>query len=354
MLCFLKDMGIRMKNKGNIRGKQCLFIAIGIIILICSLIMVNNILEYKSPHGVNQARAFYLQPRNSIEVLAVGSSHVHCAVNTAELWDKYGIAAFDYSAAEQPLWTSYYYLKEAYKYQSPKVVLLDVFSPARFKEDYHYKWAEESIYGMRLSKNKLDMLGVTIEGDKIKQYFPGFYQYHNRYENLNKSDFENVFGNLKEKKAFKGFTPAFNRADQSSEFDGWEELSDYELSEKSEEYLNKIIALTKENNSSLYIIVIPYNMDERDNITYRKIQEISENEGVYFIDFNRYMDEMGLDKSQDFNDPSHLNYWGSQKFSDYLGKILLEKEALNDYRSTGGYESWNDNLQNILEQTLGK
>ena len=64
----------------------------------------------------------YWQPENAIDVVMMGTSHVHCGVNTAFLWEKYGIASYDYSGAEQPLWMTYFYLKELYKYQTPKVV----------------------------------------------------------------------------------------------------------------------------------------------------------------------------------------------------------------------------------------
>ena len=86
----------------------------------------------------------------------MGSSHVHCGINTGELYENYGIEAYDFSAAEQTLWETYHYLIEAYKYQEPKVVVLDVFSVARFREDYHYHWMEESFFGFRPSYNKIN------------------------------------------------------------------------------------------------------------------------------------------------------------------------------------------------------
>ena len=166
-----------------------------VILLLVSFWIVSNVMQIKSPHGINQTRAFYEQKRNTIDVLAVGSSHVHCGINTQRLWEEYGIAAYDFSAAEQPLWITYYYLQEAYKYQSPKVVVLDVFAPARFKEDYHYKWLEESVYGLRLSKNKLDMINVSIEAERQDEYFPSFFTYHNRYVDMNKEDLDSEIKN---------------------------------------------------------------------------------------------------------------------------------------------------------------
>lgn len=324
-----------------------------VVALVLSLWVVRNILEIKSPHGINQTRAFYEQKKDTVDVLCVGSSHVHCGINTATLWDDFGIAAYDFSAAEQPLWITYHYLLEAYKTQSPKLVVLDVFSPARFKDDYHYKWLEESVYGMKFSRNKLDMLKVSVEEDKLKEYFPSFLTYHSRYADPNREDIVNIFGSHKQKSISKGYTPGFEIIDQSEKFGGWEELDDYHLTDKSREYLGKIIELTREHGSELCIIVVPYNFDERDNITYSEIAEIAEKNSIEFINFNELIDDVGIDKRTDFNDHTHLNYGGSVKFTEYLGQIVSYEYGKDgimvDRRNTKGYESW-DEFSMLIDQ----
>ncbi|MCR5798566.1 MAG: hypothetical protein K6G69_00660 [Lachnospiraceae bacterium] len=333
-----------MKIKGWLMGIAAL------LVTLLSLWVVQNVMEYKSPHGINQARAFYEQPKEKIDVLAVGSSHIHCGLNTGTLWSEYGLAAFDLSAAEQPFWITYYYLEDAYKYQSPEVVILDLFSAARFKEDYHYPWIRESIYGMKFSGTKFDMLEAAVEPEYRKDYFPAFLSYHNRYVDMNKEDLYNIFGNHRQKREFKGFTPGFIIADQSEPFGGWDELEDYSLTPKSEEYLRKIIELTKEHDSKLMLIVVPYNADERDNITYDRIKEIANEENVWFYNFCDDLDEIGIDRAVDFNDHTHLNYWGSVKFSSYMGRILREEFKVNDRRGEAGYDSWDANAEKLLNE----
>ena len=131
----------------------------GGIFLCLVLLLLNNlnrVLCVKSPHGVDQTRYLYVQPKNKIDVLFLGSSHVHCNVNTQLLWDEYGMAAYLMTGAEQPLWNSYYNLKEALKNQKPKLVVLDMFCPSRFYDDFQPGWADENLDGMRISLNKLE------------------------------------------------------------------------------------------------------------------------------------------------------------------------------------------------------
>ncbi len=336
-----------MKNKRLYKGLSRSVLVIMIIVTIYFLVRV---LSLKSPHGIDQLDGIYCQPKQSIAVAALGTSHVHCGINTGVLWKEFGIPAYDYSGAEQPLWMTYYYLKELYKYQTPEVILLDLYAPARFKEDYQYEWMGENIWAMQFSLNKLQALLVSVELHQIDNYFPSFMVYHSRYDDLEEADFQNFFWNEQDHVAFKGYTPYWNIRPQKKEM--LEETSKIEgagLTIKSEEYLRKIIQLTKEKESELVLIVIPYVETQSDKQTYAQIREIALEQDIAFIDFNESDKEIGLDYEADFNDESHLNYWGSCKFTRYLGNYLQEMLSCQLYEGED-YLSWDLNAELIEKE----
>lgn len=327
-------------------------IRIGFVLLfVVTIYFFSNILRVKSYHGINQIEGLYWQPEDTIDVVMMGSSHIHCNVNTALLWEEYGIAAYDYSGAEQPLWMTYHYLKELYKYQNPKAVVLDLYAPVRFKEDYQYDWIAENIYGMRFSINKLNMLAVSVEPTRLFQYFPSFLVYHDRYDDLEKEDFEHFFWDGEEKEAFKGYTPYWNRKPQ--EIPEVSESETGELSAKSEKYLRKIIDFMERKEGELILIAAPYVITKEDQSAYNRITQIAKEEGVTFINYNDYYEEIGLDFEKDFNDESHLNYWGSCKFTGYLGEFLSSCDNIQDRRGQEGFKSWDDNVKMIREELEG-
>ena len=116
-----------------------------LLFLAVSIYLITTVLRFKSPHGIDQKDGLYWQPEDSIDLVLLGSSHIHCGGNTVVLWEHYGIPAYDYSSAEQPLWMTYYYLQEFLKYQDPEIVFLDLYSPARFKPDYQYECSYRSL-----------------------------------------------------------------------------------------------------------------------------------------------------------------------------------------------------------------
>ena len=67
-----------------------------------------------------KVKGFYAEEENSLDFVFVGSSQMFTTVVPAVLWQEYGITSYDFGANEQPMYLSYYYIKEALKYQDPK------------------------------------------------------------------------------------------------------------------------------------------------------------------------------------------------------------------------------------------
>ena len=323
----------RLINKKRI-SKMIIFCAV----LIFILNVLTALLRPKTSHGIKQSLYMYSQPHNTIDVAFMGSSHVHCDINTKQIWEDYGIAGYNYSAAEQPLWITYYYLKELCKNQNPKLVVLDLYSPARYTEDYQYKWLADNLNGVRFSINKIKMVNSACESDRIFSYFPSFFNFHSRYDEIGVTDIKELFVSNNAKKAFKGYTPYTNIAEVD------EPNVDYtvvgELTPKSEEYLYKIIDYTKENDIDLYFIVAPYCVTTEDEAVYNKIKEIAADNDIKYTDDYYFIKAAGIDYSTDLNDLSHLNFNGSCKFSKVLADEIKKDFEIPDRRGNKKWESW--------------
>ena len=315
------------------------------LLTIITILYLNSVLSVKSWHGIDQARAMYVQPRNSIDVVMMGSSHIHCNIDTGVLWNHYGIAAFNYCAAQQPLWMTYHYLIEFCKYQTPKVVVIDLYSPALRKEDYQYDWINQSLYGMRFSLNKVQMLLASVERHRISEYFPSFFNYHDRYTELEPEEWLYPITMRDELMSFKGFTPYLNRVPQERPALTQDESGG--ISIKSEQYLKQIIEFTQARGIELFLIVSPYISNENEEYVFNRIEEIARDYRVHFRNMNYDYDEIGLDFDADFNDESHLNYWGAYKFTSFLGEELHTRFELPDRRGDPRYHSWQENFEEI-------
>ncbi len=334
------------------RNKIIQYISFLVLIaaLFGSYVFMDKLLSYKTEHGIRQARELYSQPRNTIDVVFLGSSHIHCDVNTALLWEKYGIAAYDYSAAEQPLWITYYYLREFCKYQNPSLVVLDMYSPARYKEDHHYDYLPDNVDGIRFSPDKIAMLWNSAAPDRILDFFPSIGSYHNRWWGVSSKDWEYVMMSRKERASFKGYTPYYLTDPQ--EEPAMEQKYSGGITLKSEIYLQKIIDYCKKHEINLFFIVSPYITTDEDELVYNRVHEIADMNGISFQSTNYFYNVMELDFDEDFNDVSHLNYRGSCKFTDYLGGEIKDMYEIPDRRGLERWESWDRHAEEIREAAL--
>ena len=328
--------------------KKKLTILFFAVLLSSSLWLANQVLSIKSGFGVKQAREMYIQPENTIDVVMMGSSHIHCNIDTALLWRTYGIAAYDYSGAEQTIWENYYYLQEFCKYQQPKLVVLDVFMPARFRNDYHLNWYIDNVLGMRFSLTKLKMMVVSCERGRILDYFPAFMAYHNRYGELTDEDFSYLTRSVYDRQSFKGFTPCFNVEPQPYPVIENPDAAGG-MTEKSRLYLQKIIDYTKEKGISLLLIATPYVTMDEDYKGFNDIARKAKENGILFDNANLKYEELGLDFGTDFNDYSHLNYLGEGKYTLYLGGLIKNCFDVPDRRGDERYESWDRHVAEIDE-----
>ncbi len=316
-----------------------------VVLTLVSLWYWDGVMCIKNDDGIEQAKAMYYQPKNTVDVVMMGSSHIHYDIDTGILWKKYGITSFDYSAAEQPLWITYHYLVEFCKYQDPKVVVLDLFSPALRNEDYQYDWLLPNVLGMRFSLNKLEMLNVSAEYFRIKDFFPSFAVYHGRFNDLTHQDFIYPFQSQMDLVNFKGYKPVIKVTPQQKPTITQQDSG--VLSIKSEIYLQKIIDYTQKNNIELFLIVTPYITNDDQELIYNRVKEIAHMNNIEFNSTNYDYDKIGLDFEKDFMDTSHLNYSGAGKFTEYLGNELKSRFELPDHRGDQTYESWEINYHEI-------
>ena len=319
-----------------------------LLALFVSYYAMDRVLSFKTSHGICQARDMYAQPADTVDVVFLGSSHIHCDVNTAVLWRDYGIAAYDYSAAEQPLWITYYYLQEICKYQHPKLVVLDLYGPARFKDDYQYYWLSENLNGFKFSMNKVNLLMASCEPAKYFDYVPSLVTYHMRYAELEKEDWDYLFESQSDRAAFKGYTPYFNVETQTEPTLG--DTNQGGLTSKSRKYLENIIEYCKDHDIELFLTVTPYITTFQDELVYNQVHDIANSYGIGFDSTNYSYSTMGIDFEKDFNDESHLNYYGSCKFTKYIADSIKANYDIPDRRGDERWESWDRNVEMIDQQ----
>ena len=327
-------------------------IAIKIIAFICIvatlLLLCNSALRFKYAEGIRQMNSFYEQEENSVDVLILGSSHAFMSFVPELLWENHGYSSYVLASAVQPIWLSYYYLEEALKTQSPKVIVLEAY---RFQEQNEYIKRVSTIkglYGMKWSKTKINAYRSMLpakgeEGGEegLKDTWMEFFNYHSRYSELSEADFLENYGDPAYE-YHKGATivDAVYSKKPTPDVDSFE-ISSVPLYEKTETYYRKLLELAASHDIPVLTVLAPMPTTAECYSRMLSAKAIAEEYGQTFIDYNDYYEELKIDFSKDIADQNgHLNKSGAEKFTTAVGQYLSEHYDVPDRRGDAKYESW--------------
>lgn len=278
--------------------------------------------------------------KDLVDVFFVGSSHVYCGIQPSALWRKKGIAAFDLSISGMDKESAYYTTKYEVSKFRPKVVVVDTFA---------LTYTGYAVEG-NLHRNMLQ-LPTSVESVSLVRTIPATKRekldyvlrvpyIHARYKELTRADFCN---DSRETNS-KGENVTFDNA-------GW--LGDIlpeapdeveELSAENKDWLDRFMALSKEEGFELVFVRLPYTSIPEHQKIYNGAAEYVHALGYDFIDFNKDVSIIDFSISE-FCDPTHLNTRGGIKVSEWLANYLSDKYQLEDHRKDVRYISWDKNAQ---------
>lgn len=320
-----------------------------LLLLGCVLGYVNRVLSVKDGDGIYNLKKFYELKDDTVDVLVLGSSHAFENINTGTLWDEHGIASFVLGGSVQPMWNTYYYLKEALKTQTPKLIVFEPYVLCFGKEYGDDPRIIKNTFGLKWSRDKIEDIMVSVPRERWAEFMLEYVQYHTRYSQLSEEDFLRDKGDVYYRD-WKGFgcnmeTMVCDKKDLS------QVTESYPMTEKTEEYFRKFMELANENNIPVLIITAPYAaVTEYEQQIYNGVKELAASYGADFINYNLLYDELGLDFSMDMADTSHLNYRGNRKFTSALGDYIAAHYSVPDRRGDEAYASWERNARYISAQ----
>lgn len=286
---------------------------------------------------------FYELPDNSVDVVFLGSSQTIMGLSPMELYAQYGISAYAFGTEEQPLYATYYWLREILRTQKPMAAVLDINELLHENSEASYRKAFDY---MHWSGVKWEAVKNHCEGDptlSLLNYVLPLGNYHSRWEELESQDFTYLTRDKTD--PCLGFVASSGTCEIP--YEGTEPEPEMEPETPAPEaalYLEKIIRLCQDQGISLILVKTPragWNSGKH-NLASQTAQDYH----IPFLDFNdpKLLEEMDFSYANDARDASHLNIYGAEKLGAYLGRYLFTQYEIPDRRG--------DPLYAHLEQLL--
>lgn len=304
---------------------------------------------------------FYKEPKNSLDVVYIGGSNVYVHFNSPLAYKEFGFTTGILAAGSQPFPLAKYLIKEAQKYQKPKLYVIDI---ARAADDVFYDGSiRETIDSMKFSQNRMDAINAVldyvnsdendefnIDKSKYVNYYYSILKYHNVYKSLTRA---HIFGN---KDLYKGyfFTVDQSRVKAQDEYDWIKDTK--ELSLEKEKVILDLLDYIKNNNLNVLFVIPARVFDEETIKGLNKVVSIIDKYGYKTINFNTLSD-FHVDFSKDFYHYAHLNINGSTKYTLYFAEYLNKNYNFIDHRNDKKYSSWDkefERFKNKYQSIVGK
>lgn len=306
--------------------------------------IVCRIFLYKDNNFYNYQN-YIRQDENSVDVIAMGSSHCIDAVDATALKEavkeKSGVEAsvFNLSVTGMRIEQIAYRLEEALKTQKPKLLIIETFSFAPMELGDEEVTRRYALDYMPLTPEKAKFIESHIEAGKSSFYLP-FIKYHTRWKELGKEDFLALSKRwVGEKGSLNGLAVG-DKPDYNKERDDYFE-QDFSLitecqepTAQQQDSIAHILKLAEENGSKVLFLSVPYKVQmdfpSTELIPYNNYikENYVDNEKVFLLDMNRIMDD--LDWSYDYmQDEGHVNNKGRELVTEYLSEYI--SSSLADY-----------------------
>ena len=257
------------------------------------------------------------------DIIFVGDCEVYENISPVTLWERYGITSYIRGSAQQLIWQSYYILEDTYRYETPKIVIYNVQSMI-YGEPQNEAYNRMTLDGLAFSSVKIDAIRASMtEEETLASYLFPLLRYHSRWSDLSAEDFRYWFH--RDTVSHNGYLMQTAIRPMES-LPAVKPLDDYTLPAVSFEYLDKMAELCRSKGTELILVkspsLYPHWYDEWD----AQITEYAQKNGLRYYNFLEASDEIGIDMQTDTYDMGmHLNVFGAEKYTDYLGGILQEE-----------------------------
>ena len=299
---------------------------IGLVVLIFITVFGYFLRPLDTDEAYSQVNTLHELPKDSIEVMVYGSSHAFRGVDVMEMYDKYGIGAYNYSWHWQRINTTRMFFKDSLDVQKPRVVLIEGYRTCEVLKDSDITG---EIYYARYVKNKNAVKEYlkSCFGDKLERYFSfyvPFYAFHANWSNMTADSFKPLSIDKNYRKNM-GFYPSQDV--YAAQISDYKDFKQEEMDEESKVVLDDIVSICKEKGIEVVFFTIPYQGEYK----YREaMKKYAAENGCVYLDLFELFNEAGLNENTDYSDYSHLNVNGAKKVGDFLGKYLVEHYELSD------------------------
>lgn len=276
-----------------------------------------------------------IKEEDPLDMIYIGGSAAFCYWLPLQAWNDYGFTSYDLGSTSMQAENILYLVKHALKYQDPELFVIGVRPFADYSNTGYEAGLRYTSDALDLGVDRLRLIKTYYDRRRMESDICSVYvdiaKHHSRYDLLSSPEAWELMDNKGE--------PLCKGANLISSYYYLDELPSSntgnrrELEPGASDTLYELLNFCQAKKLNVLFVVSPYILGQEYYELYNTMDDIITSYGFRFLNGNDYFEEMGLDISQDFSDKGHVNIFGAEKFTDYLGKYIMQNYGLPDRRA---------------------
>lgn len=310
-------------------------------VLIAILWLLSSLFNFQDLQITNRYKTFRKLEKNTVDAVLVGTSGMDRYWIGPKAYEEYGLTVYPLSCDQQAGWLMKNVLEEAKRKQDISLAIIDM---RPFLVSYKNGTQKQENSSRRVldelpffSLNRLDAVRTTLEVMELADpegehsalsYYLPFVKYHSQWENksyrLNEDDekFQPYFGyfvrNTVSTRCMTSF-PVTEKTDEKAALDPIAEKALYELLE----YLDK-------QEYEVLFLNTPHYHKESESMKLNTVKAILDERGYAYKSYD--VEDGTFNLQAEFYNDGHVNYYGSERFTELFAQYLKENYDLPDRR----------------------
>lgn len=278
---------------------------------------------------------FYDEPKDTLDVVYVGSSVVFASWVSPVAWKEYGLRTRLYASSGQSIQVVRPITESVYKRQPNALIVININQTLPMSiEGVHCltDYIPRSIQKIGTIMDICDTLHLGTD-QSMETIFP-IIQFHSRWTRLQAEDFH--YGNNGLKSANVADFFLRDKMGDVPEASFHPTMERGNIPEDTREEFLRLFNYCNENDVNVLFTISPWCASEQMNADINAVKDLITENGFDVLDMYDHLDEICLEPGDDFYNQNHTNIHGALKITRYLSGYIRENYGITNSEVGGG------------------
>ncbi|MBR3402404.1 MAG: hypothetical protein IKG67_09240 [Parasporobacterium sp.] len=322
-----------MKRKQWLKVILFIICASLVVFLASGLLCVANEKDAVGIYG------FYKEPKDSLDVVLIGSSAVYTSYYPPLAYEEQGITSYSLSTSTMTAPLYRYAAEIAIERQHPQLLVFETWSFCyeNQQDETSLRKFLDALPDQNIRQRAIEDIVPEELRDSFRNPFQKYHSNWDRFGELVQVFRDKIDMNRKGYSVTKNFgtTPFIQPFRNTDE--------EYHVSENGLYYLQILLDYLKEADiDNVLFIRTPEMSICKPTDSYHQMIDMIREAGFDFLNLNAAAKDMGIDVTHDFYNTTHLNIFGAEKYTRFLADYIVKRYDLKTEHEDAVCREWEE------------